>query len=156
MFLDPLFKKWRTFLEGPLGSTLPDVGLLVLRLGLGLTMLISHGWGKYQNFSVMATKFPDPLGVGSQLSLTLAVFAEVVCSALIVLGLATRLALTQLIATMVVAFFIIHANDPFQKKELAFMYLIGYVALFITGPGRLSIDAWLIGNCLCKKKRQLD
>lgn len=154
MFLDPLFKKWKAFLEGPLGSKLPDIGLLVIRVGFSCTM-IPHGWMKYQNFDKMILGFPDPLGVGMKTSVILAIFSEVVCSVLVILGLATRLALTQLIATMVVAFFIVHANDPMQKKELALVYLMAYVGLFIAGPGRLSIDAWLIGNCLCKEKRQL-
>lgn len=154
MFLDPLFKKWRTFLEGPAGSMLPDIGLLVLRISFSATM-ITHGWFKYQNFESMSKAFADPIGVGMKLSLILAIFSELACSVLVILGLATRLALTQLIATMAVAFFIVHAADPLQKKELALVYLFAYVALFITGPGRLSVDAWLIGNCLCKHKRQL-
>jgi putative oxidoreductase len=154
MILDPLFKKWRTFLEGPTGSMLPDIGLLVLRISFSATM-ITHGWAKYANFSQYADKFPDPIGVGPKFSLILAIFSELVCSVLVILGLATRLALTQLIVTMAVAFFIVHAADPLQKKELALVYLFTYVALFITGPGRLSVDAWLIGNCLCKQKRQL-
>jgi len=155
MIFDPLFKKWRTFLEGPVGSKMMDVGLLLMRVGFGLSMMLGHGLGKLQGYSTMKSAFPDPLGVGSQASLTLAVFAEFVCSGLLIAGFATRLALTQLIATMAVAFFIIHGNDPMQKKELALVYLMVYVGLFFTGPGRLSIDAWLIGNCLCSKKREL-
>lgn len=156
MILDPVFKKWRTFLEGPIGSKLPDVGLLLLRLGFGLRMMLGHGLGKLQGYSTGAATFPDPLGVGHQLSMTLAVGAEFFCSALLILGLATRLALTQLIATMAVAFFIVHAKDGMQVKELALVYLMTYVGLFITGPGRLSLDAWLIGTCYCKTgKRQL-
>jgi putative oxidoreductase len=154
MFLDPVFKKWKSFLEGPLGSKLTDIGLLVIRVGFSCTM-IPHGWMKYQNFDKLSTAFLDPFGIGMKASLILAIFAEVVCSVLVILGLATRLALTQLIGTMVVAFFIVHANDPMQKKELALVYLMAYVGLFIAGPGRLSIDAWLIGNCFCKAKRQL-
>lgn len=155
MILDPVFKKWRTFLEGPVGSKLTDVGLLLIRVGFGFSMMLGHGLGKLQAYDTLKTGFPDPLGVGAQASLTLAVFAEVVCSGLLIAGLATRLALTQLIATMAVAFFIIHGSDPMAKKELALVYLMVYVGLFFTGPGRLSIDAWLIGNCYCSKKREL-
>jgi putative oxidoreductase len=152
--MNSFFKKWRTFLEGPLGSMLPDIGLLFARLGFGLTMMIAHGYGKMASFP--NPQFPDPLGVGATLSHGLAAFAEFVCAGLLVLGLGTRLALTQLIATMGAAFFLFHSADPFLKKELSFIYLIGCVTLFITGPGRLSVDAWLIGTCVCKNKRQLD
>lgn len=154
MVLDPVFKKWRTFLEGPVGSKLTDIGLLLLRIGFGITM-ITHGWGKLQAYEGLKSSFPDPLGVGSQASLTLAVFAEFFCSILLIAGFATRLALTQLIATMAVAFFIVHGADPMQKKELALVYLMLYIGLFVAGPGRLSVDAWLIGNCFCSKKREL-
>lgn len=158
MMFDSLFKKWRVFLDGPVGSKLGDVGLLVMRLGFGLSMMLGHGLGKLQGYSAGAATFPDPLGVGNQLSMTLAVFAEFFCSALLILGLATRLALTQLIATMAVAFFIVHAKDPMKIKELALVYMIAYVGMLFAGPGRLSIDAWLIGRCYCSNdhKRKLD
>jgi len=85
-----------------------DAGLLVLRLWLGLSLLLLHGWTKLTNFSDMAGKFPDPIGFGSSASLALAVFAEVACALLIVAGLFTRAAaLTQTIL-MSVAFFVVH------------------------------------------------
>ncbi len=39
-----------------------------------------------------------------------------------------------------VAFFMVHAGDPFGKKELAFVYLVIFTALALTGPGRFSLD----------------
>jgi putative oxidoreductase len=156
MFLDPYFKRWRGFLEGPVGSKLNDVGLLTLRLGFGLSMMLNHGYGKFQKLiGGGPIAFDDPFGLGMTASFALAMFAEFFCSMLLVMGLATRLALTQLIATMSVAFFIHHRADPFQVKELAFLYLLAYAGLLFAGPGRLSIDAWLIGNCYCKSKRVL-
>ncbi len=77
---------------------LRDSGLLLGRLGLGLSMAFAHGLGKLQNFSAVTPNFPDPLGVGSSLSLGLAVFAEFACGLLLALGLGTRIVLTQLIA----------------------------------------------------------
>lgn len=115
-----------------------NLGLLLLRLTAGGFML-THGWPKLANFSSRASQFPDPLGVGSELSLALAVFAEFFCALLLVLGLFTRAALTQLIATMAVAGFIVHAADPFQRKELAFVYLGMFLCLFLTGPGDFSL-----------------
>jgi hypothetical protein len=37
-----------------------DVGCLILRGWLGLTMLINHGLPKAMNFSATSAKFPDP------------------------------------------------------------------------------------------------
>ena len=115
-----------------------QVGLLLLRLTLGITMLISHGLPKYLSYSQKAHRFPDPLGVGSEVSLILVIFSELFCSLLLIFGLATRVVLIPLIITMCVAFFVIHSGDPFYKKELAFMYLMGYLSLFLAGGGAFS------------------
>lgn len=116
-----------------------DLGLLVLRLAFGGLML-SHGWPKLMNFSDRMDRFSDPLGIGSTASLSLAVFAEVFCAGFLILGLLTRLSLIPLMITMAVAVFIVHANDPFSRQELGLLYLLAYAALFITGPGKFSLD----------------
>ncbi len=120
-----------------------NLGLLILRLFAGLTMLISHGWPKLSNFSAMSTKFPDVIGLGSQVSLSLAVFSEVFCSIALVIGLLTRWVSIPLLITMAVAFFIVHGNDPFNSKELAFMYMGVYATLICTGSGDFSIDRFI-------------
>lgn len=112
---------------------------LILRLVAGGAML-SHGIPKLMAFSELSQSFPDPLGIGSLISLLMALGAEVGCSLLLILGLFTRLALFPLSFTMMMAFFIIHGNDPFAVKELALMYMTIYVAIFAIGAGRYSID----------------
>ena len=120
-----------------------DLGIGLLRISAGLIMLMAHGWPKYENFIMFSVAFPDPLGLGSQLSLMLAIFAELFCSLALIAGFATRLALVPLSFTMFIAFFVIHAADPFVNKELALVYLMVFLILFITGPGRFSIDKYL-------------
>ena len=119
-----------------------DIASLLLRLSLGLLML-SHGIPKMMKLLNGNMEFGDPLGIGSPASLFLAVFAEVICSILIIIGFSTRLALIPLITTMVVAAFIVHKNDPLGTKELALIYLFGYFALFLLGSGKYSVDARL-------------
>jgi len=58
-----------------------------------------------------------------------------------------------MIFTMVVAFFVIHANDVFAVKELAFIYLVVFVLMYIAGPGKFSID-YFIGSKLAHNKRK--
>lgn len=118
-------------------------GLLLLRLAAGGMMAYGHGWQKVQKYSDLVDRFPDPIGVGGPNSLLLAIGAEVGAAILIVLGLGTRLAAVPLIVTMVVAAFVIHADDPFAKKEFALIYLAPFLALLFTGAGRFSVDALL-------------
>ena len=120
----------------------PDFALLVLRVWLGVSILVLHGWGKLTGFRSGASSFPDPLGAGSTVSMGLAIFAEVVCAALLVLGLATRFAALVLIILMVVAFTIVHGTKLTGpgNGEMAFLYLAGFVTIFLAGPGRISVD----------------
>ena len=111
-----------------------SVGLLVLRVGAGLMMAFAHGWGKMIKFQEIAPRFPDPIGLGSHFSLGLAVFAEFFCSLLVVVGLFTRFAALNVVVTMLVAAFVIHAADPFAKKELALLYLLAVSYTHLTLP----------------------
>jgi putative oxidoreductase len=117
-----------------------NIGLFILRVSLGLMMISMHGWGKLMNFGAKSATFPDVIGLGTQVSLSLAVFSEFFCSIFLIAGLLTRWASLPLIATMGVAAFIHHASDPFQVKEKAILYLVGFVVLFFTGAGEYSID----------------
>lgn len=119
-----------------------DIVSLLLRLVFGGLMLINHGWGKMMKlFTGDPTEFADPFGMGAPVSLGLAVFAEVLCAALLVLGLFTRWAVVPLIVTMLVAIFVIHIEDPFKKMEMAIIYLTAYAAIGLNGPGSYSLDA---------------
>jgi len=117
-----------------------DIALLVARLGIAALML-THGIPKMMMlFSGTPVQFPAMMGMSPELSLGLAVFAEVFCSALLIAGFATRLAVVPLIITMLVAALIIHGVDPFGKQESSLQYLLVYVVLFFTGSGKYSID----------------
>jgi putative oxidoreductase len=125
-----------------------SLALLTLRLWLGMTMLINHGAGKLKDFSHLTSVFPDPLKIGHGASLTLAVFAEVVASILLVVGLTTRFAALVLTVNMAVAFFVVHkrALSGDHSGELAFIYMACYVALLLAGPGRMSVDKSVFGG----------
>lgn len=115
---------------------------LILRVTFGLLML-SHGVPKLMKLLNGTMEFGDPIGIGVPASLTLTVFAEVVCSLLLVIGLWTRLALIPLIITMFVAVFIVHIQDDLATMESALLYLLSYCALFLLGSGTYSMDAVL-------------
>ncbi|APZ90760.1 DoxX family protein [Fuerstiella marisgermanici] len=121
------------------------IGLLILRVSMGGLMLV-HGVPKLMGFSKMSGKFPDPLGMGSQLSLISAIGAEVGCALLVIVGLGTRVAAIPLAFTMFVALFIVHGADPWKMRELAAVYLCGYLALIFTGPGCFSLDQLIVSK----------
>ncbi|HTM65275.1 MAG TPA: DoxX family protein [Flavipsychrobacter sp.] len=117
-----------------------SLGLLLLRTGIGAMMLV-HGLPKLESLLFSDNvAFSEVLGMNATISLSLAVFAEVICSALLIAGLGTRLATVPLIITMLVAVFHIHGNDPFAKQEMALHFLLAYLVLLVAGPGRYSAD----------------
>ena len=121
-------------------SNINDLGLLLLRLSVGVVMLMEHGLPKMKNFTYLSQNFPDPIGVGSYLSVSLAIFSELFCSIFLIVGLFTRFNALMLFVTMAVAFFIQHGGDPFKAKELAFLYGVIYLVLIFTGPGKYAVD----------------
>jgi putative oxidoreductase len=121
-----------------------DIALLVLRIVFGFFMIALHGWPKFQKlFSGEEIRFINFLGLGAQFSMALAVFAELICAFLIVLGLMTRLATIPLIITMFVAVFVANFGNPLTDLELGMLYLSAFIALFYMGAGKYSLDFWI-------------
>jgi putative oxidoreductase len=115
-----------------------DLALLLVRIACAFMIL--HGWGKFTDFSDGVADWPDPFHVGPVASKALTVFAELFCSIFVVVGLFTRFALIPLIICMVVIVFVVHSGDPFGDKESGLIYLLMYLTLFLTGPGKYSLD----------------
>jgi putative oxidoreductase len=145
-------KKW--LFSNSIKDPVASFAVLFLRTAIGSMMLLGHGWGKYQNFSTLQEKFLVPdidilsSWMNSTTSLACTIFAEVICAALLVLGLATRPAALIFSFTMAIAAFVVHQDAPFffgpgvaQSKELAVLYLVGGLTLLITGGGSYSLDA---------------
>ena len=117
-----------------------NILILVLRITVAAFM-ITHGLPKFQRLLAGGEiQFGDPIGLGPTLSLILTVFAEFFCPIFIALGLGTRLAAVPLVITMGVAAFIAHGGDPFQRKELALLYLLFFLALLVIGSRKYSLD----------------
>ena len=116
-----------------------NLGLLILRVGFS-TGLMTHGYGKFLRVINGNFKFSDPLGIGASLSLILASFGEFIAPIFIIVGWKTRLFSIFPAFTMLVAFTIAHDGDPFSRKEKSLMYLIAFIAIYFTGPGKYCID----------------
>jgi putative oxidoreductase len=120
-----------------------DLAILLLRLTFGV-MFMYYGYQKLLAFNAILPNFTDYLGIGSKLSLILVVFAELGCGFLVLIGLLTRLSVIPILITMVVAYFIAHGNDPFDAKQLAFLFLLLSVVIFVTGSGKYAVDRLLM------------
>ncbi|WP_350285695.1 DoxX family protein [uncultured Croceitalea sp.] len=121
-------------------SGLHHIGLAVLRILPSAIMLFVHGLPKLQNLLAGNFEFPNPIGIGQAPSLFLTVIGEFVAPALIIIGYKTRFAAIPSLITMVVAAFITHGADPFAKKELAVLYAVFFLVIFLVGPGKYSLD----------------
>jgi len=123
-----------------------SISLLLLRVIAGVFML-THGYGKFLSlFADGPVQFADPIGIGVTASLILAVFAEFFCSIFLIFGVATRFSAIPLLITMLVAALIVHAPDPFARKELPLLYAAVYIAIAIAGAGKYSVDNWIFKN----------
>lgn len=125
-----------------------NLGLLFLRLSISGLMFFSHAIPKIQNYGKISQGFPDPLGIGNEFSLILAIIGEGLLSIMLALGFMTRFASFGLIITMLVIIFGVHYGDAWNKIEFPLLFLIPYIALAITGAGEFSVD-----KTLCKKAK---
>ncbi|MES2331383.1 MAG: DoxX family protein [Bacteroidota bacterium] len=117
-------------------------GLLILRIGFG-GLLAVHGYDKLMHFAEMKANFISFLGMSPGMSLGLLVFAEFVCSLFVVLGLLTRFACVPVIIGMSVALIQAHGGDITGKGQPATLFLLAFLSLLFTGPGKYSLDAAL-------------
>ena len=129
--------------------TLADNGIFLLRISVSL-MMLSHGIPKALEYETLVTEFPDPLNVGTEVSVQLILFAEIGCSVLLFFGLLGRFASATLFGAMMIAAFVHHFPDPWAAKELALVYASVFAALTFTGPGSPSFDSWFSRQVLEK------
>lgn len=119
---------------------------LLLRVCAGLLFTMT-GWEATHHLSDVTAFFAELKIPMPSASAALAGYAELICGALVLVGLATRLAAIPLIVCMVVALATakapkIHgARDLLMQVELVYVVLL--IALVFLGAGRLSLDAWI-------------
>jgi putative oxidoreductase len=121
-------------------SGVADFGLTLLRVAAGAGLALGHGIHKMPVKAefiagVESLGFPAPVVFAWAAAL-----AELAGGSLLALGLFTRPAALFVAFTMGVAFFLQHADDPFQVKELAMLYGMAAVAFLFMGSGRFALD----------------
>ncbi len=129
---------------GESGLSFPaNAGLTLLRIFAGVALLMSHGIGKIppsEQFVGGAANigFPAPAFFSWAAALS-----ESVGGAFLALGFLTRPAAFFIGCVMLTALLGVHRNDPFQKQELAFMYLFVSLAFLFMGANDWSLDKFL-------------
>lgn len=144
---------------------------------LGLRILL--GWEYFESgrekflgenwFADIQDKFPYPFNlVPADLSWSLATWFELIGGVALVVGLGTRFFALSLFILTLVAIAAVHWPGEWQTlAELARGYVItdqGYgnfklpvifmamlLPLLLSGPGKLSLDAWIARRCLGKQ-----
>ncbi|MBM5807432.1 MAG: DoxX family protein [Cyanobacteria bacterium M_surface_10_m2_179] len=129
------------YLQRP--GLLASVGLLLLRLSIGLLM-IHHGQEKLADPQQFASTYVASLHLPFPLFFAYAAgFSELIGSWLVILGLFTPLGALALTSTMAVAAYqhILTGGFNIYVLELVLLYLGGSLAILLNGPGRFSFDA---------------
>jgi putative oxidoreductase len=117
-----------------------NIATLLLRAVFGILIFLNHGLSKLNKFSELEHTFFDPLHVGHRWSLVLVLFAEIICSLLLVLGLFSRLAAFALFIDMLVAVFVFHKGQAISQYEVAIGFLTVFFSILLVGPGKYSVD----------------
>lgn len=143
MFYNFLFPQY-------LRGTGVSVLLLIVRVFFGI-LFFTHGLEKLMNFNELSMTYPSVLGFGSYTTLMVTIFCEFCCSLFLIAGLLERVMTIPMILAMGVAFFDVH-DAMMPEGELALIYLIIFIILFFTGPGKFSVD-YLIDTRIKKEKK---
>jgi len=117
------------------------------RLCVGWVFLES-GWGKIHDLGKV-TEFFRSLGIPApEFQAPFASYTELICGALLLVGLFTRLASVPLIITMAVAILTAKKDDLHGFSDLygftEYLYILLMVYLGVKGPGPLSADHLLV------------
>ena len=123
--------------------------ILLMRAFFGI-LFFTHGLDKMMNFNELVQNYPSIMGLGSYMTLMITIFCEFCCSLFLIAGLLVRIMTVPMIIAMGVAFFDVH-DAMMPEGELALIYFIMFIVLFVTGPGRFSID-YLIDSKFKKDK----
>jgi putative oxidoreductase len=126
-----------------------DLALLIFRIWVCISLFYKHGIEKF-NLSAMISNphAPDPLHIGVLPGTIWAFLADSICSLLIMLGLATRLAASVIVINLLVVFIFLHGfsfmgdqmDSHGDHAEVVYLYLGYFLYLMFVGAGKYSLD----------------
>ncbi len=120
-----------------------NLGILVLRLSIGILMLL-HGYAKISNGVSFIEGQLEGIGLPGFIAYGVYI-GEVLVPVFIILGILTRLSALFLIGNCIVAALLFHASELFTLSatggwnlELLGLYTFGAIALYFTGGGKYA------------------
>jgi putative oxidoreductase len=122
-----------------LEASATDLGLLFLRIGASLVLMIIHGIPKIRHYASEAAAIEDPFHFGKRLTIGFAIFAEVVCPFFVIAGFATRLAALPVIVLTAIALVRVHPEWTAQQAQFAWMLIVLFGTIAIAGAGHYTL-----------------
>lgn len=125
-------------------DTRKDLGILLLRLFIGGRLFYGVidnvlSWEHMLAFEgfLQANGFPFPL-----VSAVVSVYAQFICSIMILLGFRIRIAAIVMVINFIVALLFVHiaTGDTVEGMTPALAMLFGSLTLLFTGAGKYSLD----------------
>lgn len=118
----------------------------LIRIMLGV-LLVYHGSSKvFDGMGDMIQGITDRGWPFPMLQAFMAAYIEFAGGVLLIVGLMTRPVALMTIGLFSIIFFVFSATDPFAKKEKALLFLFLAIYVFLSGPGKASVDALLFRN----------
>lgn len=133
----------KTILYTDAGSEINNWALLGFRVLLAVELFRVHGMKKFRGNGGQAEVVPNPLGLPQALNNLVATFSDTVVPVLVILGIATRLAILPTIGVTAIGYFVVHRNDSVEVRDVPYIYTLCFLLLLLTGPGSISADHYI-------------
>jgi len=102
--------------------------------------LMTHGYAKFLRILEGNIWGRTHLFFSEEISMSLVAFTEFICPIFVAIGLGTRFFTIPIMYMFLIVVFDVHWDDPFSKMEKGLLFLASYVAIFLLGPGKFSVD----------------
>jgi putative oxidoreductase len=128
-------------------TSLADVGLLILRIGVGATM-IQAGLIKASDFDTTAGFMESGGWSPPTLAALMVTVAETTGGIGLILGVLTPLAACAVVGAMICAWTVHASQGAFWSEpfNVPFLLFVGATTLLFTGAGAYSVDAKVFGR----------
>lgn len=117
--------------------------MLVYRVLIATELIAAHGLKKIGVGVEKPEQIPNPLHLPEVLNQFVAIASNTFFPVFVIAGLFTRLAILPILAVTLTGYFFVHWNDSPLEKDMPFMYSVGFLLLFVLGPGRYSADYFI-------------